>query len=162
MNDEIAGQAILNATIRQLVFILMDTASFHILNRDTPPAGHERRTSVPPRFFYPAAAVRCNYREGIGSPDTGRDDPRSQHSETISGQRYAERSLLRLCPAVKRIRIHAGDALQRTLNRQLYRAARQPPRDNDPVRFAVDIPDGINQIFVVIFQSISPAHPDRP
>ncbi|CDL60325.1 hypothetical protein [Klebsiella pneumoniae IS39] len=35
MNDEIAGQAILNATIRQLVFILMDTASLHILNRDT-------------------------------------------------------------------------------------------------------------------------------
>lgn len=35
MNDEIAGQAILNATIRQLVFILMDAASFHILNRNT-------------------------------------------------------------------------------------------------------------------------------
>ena len=97
MNDEIAGQAILNATIRQLVFILMDTASLHILNRDTLQLAMNDGLQFRPDFFIQLQQLGVIIETVQIHLDTGRYDPRSQHSrdhfrvrDTLKGRTFLD------------------------------------------------------------------------
>ena len=51
MNDEITNQAVLDAAVRQRRFILLDTTTLHILNRDTLQLAVNDRLPFRPDFF---------------------------------------------------------------------------------------------------------------